>query len=303
MQQVGKIAIMLAVAFVVIYVPVKYFQGGAATKNELDKVAKERDSLKKTVDSTNRNAENYLSQLNERQKALSAAENKIQQLNAQVQDLTYQVKQLETVNKETQVTPPIPERMVQAPPEESTQYVLCPWCDGDYKNKYVTCKAANGGCDGKGYRRCFTCLGRGTTPCTNCGGTGQVAKQVTRSRTGAYQEQGSISERCRVCGAAGRIDCPDCETLFVRVPHGNEQFLKPIISQGTPLEQSQVVVCGYHLAIVEHYNDWIKVTGNIACPKCSGQGKVRAKGICERCVEGKIETSKLPFSVTGLPQG
>jgi uncharacterized protein YoxC len=314
-NQIGKVAILVALAFVIVYVPVKYFQHGSATKAELDAAVKECNAVKQSLDAANRTIESANAQLNDRQKALNERTNDLQKtkqdLTAQVQQLTAKLQQLES--EKSQLARP------SVSPEDQTtesKFVMCPWCGGDFKNKTVICKREHGfGCDGKGYCVCPDCQGKRIITCSNCAGTGKVTI-LTQSGGGLRQGQGSHLEPCNICHGQGRIDCSKCGTLCVRVPNADEQFLDPIISQedrgslrqddrrsDCPKGQSTFLLCGRTLVVKDHYRDWVRVTGAIVCPKCSGRGKVRVKGVCEHCTEGQIERSKLPSFLTGLPPG
>ncbi len=319
MNQTGKIAILVVAALGTAYVPVRYLQHGTATKAELDSAVKELGAVRQALDAANRTIESANAQFNDRQKALDDRQKALderttdlqkakQELTAQVQQLTAKVRQLESERNR----PAPPAAQEERKPESAL--VTCPWCGGDFKNKYVICKREHAfGCDGKGYCICPDCQGKRNIDCSNCAGTGKVTI-LTQRGAGLRQAQGSHLEPCNICQARGRIDCAKCGTLCIRVPNGDELFLNPIISQEDrgslrqddrpsecPKGQSTTVFYGRTLVIQEHYRDWIRATGSIVCPKCTGYGKVRVKGLCEHCKEGQIERSKLPPALAGPP--
>ncbi len=189
MNQIGKIAICLAAAFVIVYVPVKYFQHGTATKAELDQAVKERDAVRQSLDAANRTVESTNAQLNDRQNTLNDLQRTKQDLTTQVRQLAAKTQQLEAEKNQ-----PAPPPVSQEERKTENKFVTCPWCGGDFKNKYVICKREHAiGCDGKGYCQCPDCQSKGNVSCSNCGGTGKVTI-LTTSGGGLRQSQGTHLE-------------------------------------------------------------------------------------------------------------
>ena len=225
------------------------------------------------------------------QKELNAAQQetvRLKALNGQVEaKLTALQSQLDVLNR---ASPQSKVKDVVAEPE--TMESTCPTCGGDYKHQLVLCERKAGvGCGGKGYRPCFKCQGQAVIMCTNCQGTGKIT-----IADGAGK--GTHLEGCTICGedkhrgGKGKVDCPSCTTLYVREPMHLD--LPPYISQEDPLngtrpENSTIVVNGCRMVVSEHYRPWIKVVGNIICPRCNGDGKYKIAKLCPDCDQGKVK--------------
>lgn len=186
-----------------------------------------------------------------------------------------------------------PEPRIQNVAEVATSdTVVCPFCDGDFRSHWVTCdRKAGAGCEGHGYRPCFDCGGKGTVACSYCNGSGRIVTEVSTG-PGMWKKLNTRTDPCEVCNGSGRIDCTTCIEMYARVPRNPaEVFLEPILSQGPPIGgDDTIVISGYYTILVEeHYGVWRSLIGQVICPKCTGRGRVRERGICEHCKEGRIK--------------
>ncbi len=170
--------------------------------------------------------------------------------------------------------------------------ITCEQCKGQWKNVRVKvkCERKGGvGCDGLGYRDCFTCRGTGEVACARCGGTGRITK---------CDRKGQIVLR------EWQEDCPECVTARrqstrtsweSRLPKGRAPCRKC-----RPLWQ-----CTACEKMYEHQPEFcpctkpagwdgqgkttiIEVHGKIICPRCRGTGEREERvARCPYCREGR----------------
>jgi hypothetical protein len=251
---------------------------------ELETKGKQIEVLNLQIWSSGSQASELQAKLNEKDRLLAETKKQAERL----QKEAAAARQAAVANPAP--APPAPEPAGNKPAQAANDdTVICPYCNGDYKFKWVVCERKQGvGCDGKGHRPCFECLGRCEKPCTNCGGTGKVTIDSVR-----HGKLTSKLEQCSICDGKSKVDCPKCDVMYVRLPLAKPEFLEPIISQGTPLGPTTVFVGGCRLVVSEYYAEWIPVRGDVICPKCNGKGKIKIKGPCPFCTEGRLEKSKL----------
>jgi hypothetical protein len=174
----------------------------------------------------------------------------------------------------------------------------CPVCDGDWKHPPVRCEKKEGvGCDGVGHRLCFKCMGRQTMDCPLCRGTGKTTVLLGRT--------GSKLEPCERCKETGQVDCPECDTIWVREPR--EPGLPPMIAKSAraPVQSDYTAQFsggryrsgyfswrGREYAISTSWLDWAPFEGHVICPRCSGTGWYNKKsGTCKECAKGVVHTT------------
>jgi len=296
-MKAAGIILILCIAGMVVYFPIAYLDRHATHDRELADVKAKLAEAEKHLLVMQQRADR-----NERMSAdLQDERGKTQELNRTVSQLAAELESAKRAIEQyrfqlAQTNNQAMPRIVPPPADDvSEEMVICPYCGGDYEHQWVTCERSSrgSGCDGKGYRDCFTCLGAGTIRCPSCGGDGQV--EVVSRSGGTFQTPQTRTQRCSRCGGTGHIACHKCSTLYVRQPL--HRFLDPIISEGKPLATTEFMYCGYRVLVAANYSDWIQVKGSVICPKCDGRGKIKVKGPCPHCKEGKIPLSELPVEL------